>query len=597
MYSLLKNSLLRLRNWQIILALICVGLGIWFRFGNLDQVYWHDEAFTSLRISGYTSPEVKQSLFNNQIVSLDELLYYQGLNLERNVIDTVKSLAFDDAQHPPLYYVLAWFWVAIWGDSIENLRGFSVLVSLFSLPAIYWLCQELFALTVISNPEAIVSQDYLIADPTQDSTRNLTKNLTKNSTRNLTSSIAMVIVATSPVHILYAQEAREYALWTTLVLAMSAALVRSLRLQNLKSWSLYTILLTASLYTSPLSGFVALGHGVYVFLQQRGRLSQRVLAYALSATLGLILFVPWLLTILNDGAVAGASWTAQPIPLVTWLKLWGLHIVRCFILTEGDFGFGTVIVRGVLPLALGAIAYAVYCLCRYSPREFWLFVLIFTSASALPLVIPDLVLGGQRSTVGRYLLPTFLGMQLALAFAIAHTFQQSIFQQSIFQQFKLKGLAARLSSKFRQRRLRNLTKVIISIVLLSTLILNIWSGLQILSIKTSWIKVINYHLPSLSAVVNTSQKPLIVSAASGINFGTIFALAHVLNPKVYFLLLKDGSPPDAVDITTKFLGFRDIFLFNPSPELRESLLQQNIQATLVYQDFHLFLWKLSALVR
>jgi uncharacterized membrane protein len=569
LHFFLKTNVLRLRKWKVILGVICIGLGIWFRFGNLHQVYWHDEAFTSLRISGYTSLEVKQSLFNNQLVSLDELLYYQGINQERTALDTVKSLAFDDAQHPPFYYVLAWFWVKIWGNSVANLRGFSVFVSLFSLPAIYWLCQELFALTFRPpNQERAPHDD-------QDQQDYL-------KTKNLTSSIAMIIVATSPVHVLYAQEAREYALWTGLVLTMSAALVRSLRLHHWKNWSLYTILLTVSLYTSPLSGFVALGHGVYVLLREHCRLSRRVLAYGLAATLGLICFVPWLVVTLNDGAVGGASWTAQPIPLVTWLKLWGLHIVRCFILTEGDFSFDTGIVYGVLPLALGAIAYAFYYLCRYSPRDFWLFVLIFTSASALPLVIPDLVLGGQRSTAGRYLLPTFLGIQLALAYAIAHTFQ-------IFQKSKLKGLAAKSPRKLKQG--------ILSIVLLSTLILNIWSGVQILSIKTSWIKVINYHLPSLSAVVNTSQKPLIVSAATGINFGTIFALSHILNPKVVFLLLKDTSPPNADDITTKFLGFRDIFLFNPSPELRESLLQQNIQATLVYQDFHLFLWKLSALIR
>lgn len=586
--------MLRLRKWKVILGVICIGLGIWFRFGNLHQVYWHDEAFTSLRISGYTSLEVKQSLFNNQLVSLDELLYYQGINQERTVLDTVKSLAFDNTQHPPLYYVLAWFWVKIWGDSVANLRSFSVLVSFFSLPAIYWLCQELFALCWSIPSQAIALQ----AHPNHSSPDYL-------QTKNLTSSITVVILATSPVHILYAQEARQYALWTGLVLAMSAALGRSLRLHHWKNWSLYTILLTVSLYTSPLSGFVALGHGVYVVLQQRFRLNQRVLAYFLSATLGLICFVPWLIVTLNERAVGRASWTAQPVPLVTWLKLWGLHIVRCFILTEGDFSFDTGIVYGVLPLALGAIAYAFYCLCRYSPRDFWLFVLIFTSASALPLVIPDLVLGGQRSTAGRYLLPTFLGIQLALAYAIAHIFQQPIFQKS-----KLKELAAKFSRKLKQGSVTKeqslsglvlskaeVAKMMISIVLLSTLILNLWSGLQTLSIKTSWIKVINYHLPSLSAVVNTSQKPLIVSAATGINFGTIFALAHILNPKVVFLLLKDTSPPNADDITTKFLGFRDIFLFNPSPELRESLLQQNIQATLVYQDFHLFLWKLSALIR
>jgi uncharacterized membrane protein len=393
----------------------------------------------------------------------------------------------------------------------------------------------------------------------------------------------MILVALSPFHILYAQEAREYALWTGLTLGMSAAFLRSLRLHNFRNWGLYTAFLTASLYTSPLSGFVALGHGVYallilVILERRMQI-EKLFAYAITSILSLLAFVPWLLILIRDGAVAGASWTAQPIPLPIWLKLWGLNIVRCFILTEGDFGFDTWQVYATLPFLLLLISYSLYFLCRYAPPKLWLFILIFLGASSLPLVLPDLILGGQRSTAGRY-----LGMQLSIAFLFANVltnpstriFTRQISQLKIPQKSAIKLWQSRLSQGA------------IAIVL----ILNLGAGFQILRAETSWIKVINYYLPSLTAVVNQSQKPLVISAADGINFGTIFALSHTLDPQVKLMLLDSSNSLDMAKIINQTRNFRDVFLLNPSETIQRGFAQQNIQMKLVYQDFHLFLWQL-----
>jgi len=48
-------------------------LGIFFRFVNLDRkVYWIDETYTSLRISGHTETEFIQ-FFDGHVVNLKEL--------------------------------------------------------------------------------------------------------------------------------------------------------------------------------------------------------------------------------------------------------------------------------------------------------------------------------------------------------------------------------------------------------------------------------------------------------------------------------------------------------------------------------------------
>ena len=547
-----KISLLRLRNWQLLVCLALLVLGILFRFGNLQQVYWHDEAYTSLRLSGYTSVEVKHNLFTDRLVSIADLLYYQSPNLERSVVGTINSLALDNAQHPPLYSILARWWVEVFGKPIWILRSFSALVSILAFPTIYWLCQELFDLNPPSSTAA--------PQPPQ----------------KLTGSIAMVLVAISPFHILYAQEARGYALWTVLILGLSGMFLRSLRLNNFSNWSGYTLLIIASLYIHPFSGFVVFGHGVYALILDRCRLSKRILTYALSAGVGFLAFIPWLLVLMKEGALSRVSWTGDPIPFDIFLKLWGLHITRCFILTEGDFGFDTWQVYTILPFLLLLLSYSFYFLWRYATREFRWFVLIFMAASSLPLVLPDLILGGQRSSAGRYLIPTILGMQMALAFLFASQLSQRYKIQSRYYQ-----------NLWQQRFFPGVIAIII--------FLNLGAGINILQADTAWTKVINYYLPSLAAVVNHSQKPLVISSSTGINLGTILTLSHALDRQVRFLLLDNSRPIDISDILYKATGFETVFLLNPSADLQKNFSERNIALSLSHNDTHLHLWQLTNL--
>jgi uncharacterized membrane protein len=94
----MSNSIVRnfklAPSWLRFLIVFLLVAGVFFRFFNLDgKIYWHDETFTSLRISGYTAGEVKQKIFNGRIITQEIFAQYQRLNPEKNLSDTIKSLA------------------------------------------------------------------------------------------------------------------------------------------------------------------------------------------------------------------------------------------------------------------------------------------------------------------------------------------------------------------------------------------------------------------------------------------------------------------------------------------------------------------------
>lgn len=516
------------RSWITrprLLIIIVLILGIFFRFVNLDQkVYWHDEAYTSLRISGYTTTEVVQQVFNGQVIGISNLQQYQRPNQEKGLVEAIKSLAIDDAQHPPLYYILVRFWVQLFGNSVAVTRSLSALISLLVFPCLYWLCLELF-----ESP--------------------------------LVGAIAIALIAVSPFHVLYAQEAREYSLWTVTILLSSTALLRALRLNSLSAWGIYTVTLSLSLYTFPFSVFVGIGYGIYVIVIEEFRFNKTVRAYLLASLMALLSFAPWLTIAIATWSQTGANWTAVPIPLLTWLKQWGMHINRAFILTIGDFGFDHLLTYLTLPVFLILLRYSIYFLCDRTPKKVWLFVLTLMGTLALALAIPDLILGGQRSTSSRYLVPFYLGIQLSVAYLLATSFSRRKFWQVV-----MAGL---------------ISAGVISCAITS-------------QADTSWNKVISYYNHQIAGIVNQTTAPLLIGNSFGMNFGNILALSHLLEPKVRLVLINGSTQPDFLNIPKIPQGFSDVFFLNPSDQFREKIEQgSKSQLELAYNDHHFWLWKLG----
>lgn len=133
------------RDWLVILALTLTIVGIFYRFASLDnKVFWHDEVYTSLFLSGTPNHLIQSELITRQSRAPHQLQFYQHLHDDKTVFDVVRSLLAFDPHHPPLYYVALWALAKTFGDSTWHLRAFSAFCGVLVLPAWFWLCRELF---------------------------------------------------------------------------------------------------------------------------------------------------------------------------------------------------------------------------------------------------------------------------------------------------------------------------------------------------------------------------------------------------------------------------------------------------------------------
>jgi uncharacterized membrane protein len=463
-------------KWLRLLFIIVLFIGICFRVINIDKkVYWHDEAYTSLRIAGYTMKEFAQGAYAHPDSSIKYLQTFQQFKPGSQLRDTIHSLAVEDSQHPPLYYVLLRFWVELFGNHVTTIRSLSILFSFLAFPCMYWLCWELF-------------QSPLVA------------------------WVAIALLAVSPVHVLFAQEARQYALWTVTILAASASLLRAMRLNTKWNWIAYAVTLSASLYTFFLSGLLAIGHGIYVFIIEKYRLSKKAIAYLFSWSLGFLIFVPWILSLIQNYSMfqMTTGWTNNSLSLFIFSRRWLLNLGHIFfdLGLEKDPEF-----MAIYFILLVLIVYAFYFLIRYAPLKVWLFVVTLIGATTLPLLLPDLIKGGQRSIVPRYLFPCYLGVQLAVAYLVS----QKISKPKLFWQTIWQAIAVLL-----------ILGGIISCTISSQA--NTW-----------WIKEISYSNPQVAAVLNRANRPLIIATNGCINNGNLLSLSYLLEPKVR-LRLVDIAP-------------------------------------------------------
>ncbi|MEO1148836.1 MAG: hypothetical protein AAFY26_24995, partial [Cyanobacteria bacterium J06638_22] len=128
--------------------------------------------------------------------------------------------------------------------------------------------------------------------------------------------------------------------------------------------------------------------------------------------------------------------------------------------------------------------YSFYYLIRHTPRNVWLFIVTLSVFSTLFLAIADLVEGGVRSTIPRYILPSFLGIQLAvLALFSATLFGKTTWK---YQPFVWRG----------------------AIALLFTL--SCLSCLQISQSSVWWNKYSNYYDTEVLALLNADPAPAVL---------------------------------------------------------------------------------------
>lgn len=517
----------RIPSSLVALLVVVVALGIFFRASHLDQkVYWHDEIFTSLRATGHIGDEVEQAVFTGEVIPARQLLAYQTLDPQRGWNDTIASLK-THPEHPPLYYLIVRFWMERFGSGIAVTRSLAAFFGLLCIPALYWLCRELFT----SNPPVVAS--------------------------TWVTGLSIALFSLSPIHVLYAQEARQYSLWTLGIMLSCAALLRSLRRQHWGDWALYGLTLIISVYTTLFAALVILVQGLYALglLVVQGRQRSPGSSHAANVTkipvwrslvgmasatlLAALSFTPWLVVMVQNWLAfkAKTQWTNQSPPLSYLVKLWGLHFSSTVI--DPGFSLEHPFTYIVPPLVLVLLGIALWILASTAPLRVWLLIGLLTIVPAIALILPDLLTGGQRSASTRYFFPSLLGMILAIAYLLAFliTHHQSSKQRLGY------GLTA---------------------LLLTTGLISCSLSFQA---QTWWSKGVSYGVPFAAEVLNNLPTPLVIIGYRDVNLGNSIALSHWVNDQVQFQLVRDSRIPAMPT------GVSDRFLFYPDDDLRAAFEQ------------------------
>jgi Dolichyl-phosphate-mannose-protein mannosyltransferase len=298
----------------------------------------------------------------------DELYTYE-LSERPGVDDVVSGVAGDLEISPPLYFVFAWAATKL-GEPHVWLRVPSFVTGVAAIPALY-----LLGLRTVGRAAALAGA---------------------------------ALLALSPFAILYAAEARSYALTMLFVLLSTLALLAALESRRARDWGLFALAAWAALLSHYTAVFPLVAQAGWVVFAHRERL--RELAFAGGATaVGLL---PWLPAFLDDRSAdfQTAIETYWPLTLSFFFRsLGGWLAGNPYVGLRGIPGDAALVLIGA-GLLLG-LAGAPRALAALRRRETLLIVLI-AFAAPVGAVLYSLVF--PSVFVPRTLLPCLPALCLAL---------------------------------------------------------------------------------------------------------------------------------------------------------------------------------------
>lgn len=414
------------------------------------------------------------------------------------------------------------------GSSPVAMRTLAAIISLMAFPCMYWLSLELFR-------------------------------------SRMAGWLAVALFSVSPVHVLYAREARHYSLWTLLIVLSSSALLWSLRRQTVFAWGIYALTVILGLYSHLFFVLVVVAHALYVLATtftwpaDRVSLPRPFRRYLYASFFSLLAFVPWLWIVLTSIPLILnlASWVEVSPPLSHLIRRWVVIYSVAFVDLEHLDSSGQFVPLLFVWLLIG---YSLYFLFRHTTKKTWLFIYILTGTMAGALVLPDLILGGVRSTIPRYLIPSYIGLQLAV----------------------VRALSVKLSST------QSWQRAVWAVSVIGLLGIGSFSSTVAVQSEAWWDKGTDYGYPEMVRSINEASRPLLfVDSYNGGYFGDTLALGHALEPHVR---LKWGieSIDNLDDIADQY---SDVFWYKPTPALRKLAVRTgSYQLQPVVPDL---LWRLT----
>lgn len=353
--------------------------------GLESLIYWNDEVITRVRASGYTLPEAKRNLLRKHGSELSpaEIIAMQSpsRDLGSDLAAIWRTSMIEP--HMPAYYSLVRIWQAAYSEA-SSARALSALFSALSLPAAFLLARALGA-------------------------------------SRKTAALALLFMCLSPYQLQFAREARAYSLLMLLSVTAAWLLYSSL---GKASWIRALLLLCLSalgclshpLYLGIVAGQLAYATGAALSDSTKRK---KTLFAACPILLGAIAAAPWLVTALGHDEFA-RHFTNEPRTISDLAAGWFALLPR-FVSDVQDHSW--------FPDGLG---WCVRCLALLSILASWggaafspagRYLLCCFVAPSLFLALCDLLAGGFRSAVARYIFACAAGTPMLLALALAGRFK------------------------------------------------------------------------------------------------------------------------------------------------------------------------------
>jgi uncharacterized membrane protein len=364
-------------------ACFAVVVGIAGRIDGLDhKLFWQDEAFSMLRITGHDEAQLYGS-FDGRVRSARSFLALDRLDAASTFSATIASLR-EEPQRGPLFYLAARVWAGAFGDGVYAMRVFPSLLGVACIGLAFGLGRR------------------LAGDA-------------------LGGATLAALVAISPIELHFSQQVREYVLIAGAILASSWSLFGALDRPTIVRWTTYAIVAAAGLFTSPIFAAVLVAHAAVALGSLR-----RVPASARSVSLGfgiavaaaLAAYAPWALPALaaSHAHAGDLAWLHGDYSPRSFALKWAFNIGAVFF--DAEFArprFGVVLLPLFALVALAAIA----ALRRPTNPLPNALALATTLCSAIPLVTLDVATHAHFETVTRYQMATWIGIDMLVALALA----------------------------------------------------------------------------------------------------------------------------------------------------------------------------------
>ena len=192
-----------------------------------------------------------------------------SVGIAHHPLTSIPHLLREDGS-PPLYYLLLHVWIGWFGDGERATHALSVIPAVACIPLAYWAGRSLFGRTA--------------------------------------GWVCALLAAVDPYLTYYGQETRMYALAAALSIVATAAFAHGILLGRGRYLPLLVVSLVALLYTHNWGLFLFAGFAVATLVA--GREHGRAAAIAGAATL--VLYLPWVPTLLSQARHTGAPWAMRP---------------------------------------------------------------------------------------------------------------------------------------------------------------------------------------------------------------------------------------------------------------------------------------------